>query len=877
MRSPTRSRRARLGASRARSDLSLAGEGSYNASILSRAGSRPRGALRGAASLGRRLRALGLAAILALAAGAEADDKAAPTAPAAAAPASSAAIPVAEVATRAAEVSTQLRRLTDPLKPSAEIDAIRVSTPGLHERVERDVEAAARILGDQPSLDVLQAQLQRWQQRQLVTAAWLNVLTERATLLQHALNRLADLGSTWSQTKDAAQKASAPAPILLQIDGALAAIDAAKAPLETQRDAVLDLQSAVAQEVARTESTLAQLVQAQERAVGGLFQRDRPPIWNLAAWRQARDSFPERIQEIGADHWAGITRYLQDPEGLRRHAVLLALLVVVLLIGRRWVRRLETTGEGPSPALRVFEYPISATIAVVLLVASSPWSPLPVAARIVVVVAGLGPVIRLTRRAADPRLGPEFFVLWGLFALASLRATIAGLPIVEQTLLIVEMVAGIGLITRSLQRGSLRLLPTRGPQSDRLATYRTFAGLVVLTFVVALGASTLGYLRLGRLLASGVLGSGALALILYANALVAAGLAAFALRVWPLSLLQMVQHHRDLLERRATRILALMAVIGWVARTLDFVGLFQPAWATVHAILEAEIGRGAIRIPVGSILEFFVTVWVAYLASTFIRFALREDVYPRAHVTRGISYAISSLLNYVIIALGFVLALGALGVDLTKVTVLAGALGVGIGFGLQGVVNNFVSGLILLFERPIHVGDIVEIGDLAGEVSRIGIRASTVRTWQGAEIIVPNAQLVTERVTNWTLSDRTRRIDVPVGVDYGSAPAKVVEVLLAVARAHPQVMRTPAPQAVFTSFGDSAINFELRAWTNRFEQWPVIRTELAAAIYTAVREAGMSLPFPQREVRVLRDAAPESDGSRRGPTIDTDSARPSSD
>ena len=138
-------------------------------------------------------------------------------------------------------------------------------------------------------------------------------------------------------------------------------------------------------------------------------------------------------------------------------------------------------------------------------------------------------------------------------------------------------------------------------------------------------------------------------------------------------------------------------------------------------------------------------------------------------------------------------------------------------------------------------------------MSRIGIRASTLRTWQGAEIIVPNAQLVTEQVTNWTLSDRTRRIDLPVGVDYGSAPDKVVDVLEAVARAHPQIMPMPPPQAVFKSFGDSSINFELRAWTNRFERWPVIQTELAAAIYAALHAAGMSLPFPQREVRLLRE------------------------
>ena len=186
-------------------------------------------------------------------------------------------------------------------------------------------------------------------------------------------------------------------------------------------------------------------------------------------------------------------------------------------------------------------------------------------------------------------------------------------------------------------------------------------------------------------------------------------------------------------------------------------------------------------------------------------------------------------------------------------TVLAGAFGVGLGFGMQSIVNNFVSGLILLFERPIHVGDIIEVGDLVGEVSRIGIRASIVRTYLGAEMIVPNAQLATERVINWTLSDRRRRIDLAVGVDYGSAPDKVVEVLESVARSHPSILKDPVPQAVFIKFDDSSIDFELRAWTNQFERWPKIKTELAAGVYAALHAAGMSLPFPQREVRVLHD------------------------
>ncbi len=323
-------------------------------------------------------------------------------------------------------------------------------------------------------------------------------------------------------------------------------------------------------------------------------------------------------------------------------------------------------------------------------------------------------------------------------------------------------------------------------------------------------------MRVGRLLAAGILSSGALALMFYACVLVVKGLVAFALRVWPLELLQMVQRHRDLLERRTGMVLRWGAIGGWTVRTLDYLGLFQPALAAGAAVLAARLERGAVSLSLGDVVEFVLVVWLAYLVSAFVRFVLQEDVFPRVRLPRGISYALSSVLNYVLIAFGVLLGLGALGLDLTKVTILAGAFGVGIGFGLQSVVNNFVSGLILLFERPIHVGDVIHIGDLSGEVRRIGIRASVVRTWQGAEIIVPNAQLITERVTNWTLSDRRRRIDLPVGVNYGAPLEKVFQLLESVAQAHPRVLRDPAPRAFFLRFGESAIHYELRVWVEDF-------------------------------------------------------------
>jgi len=796
--------------------------------------------------------ALSLACVLGSPAGAAASG---PVADAKAAPSPPAAIPVEEVARRASEVPNSLRLLTEPLRPSAQIELIRERLADVRQEIDRDLAAAATILQGQPTLDVLQSQMLLWQRRQLQTAGWLNALTQRGTLLQEAMDRVARMEATWSRTREAARAATAPSPILDQIEVALTEIRAAETPLAAQRTAVLDLQAAVAHEVARSGTTLAQFTQAQEHAIGGVFVRDVAPVWSADARVEARAAVPARVRGIAAGRRADIGRYVGDPSGgMPWHLGVFAVIVLVLAAVRRRLREMAKSAEGAPPATAVLERPVAAAVVIVFLIAASPGSPVPLTVRGVFEVLALGPVIWLTGLAADGPLAPAIYGLWALFAVDNLRETVAGTPLIEQVILILEAVAAIAILGYSLRRAPPRIASTEPAQTASAGSHRLGAGLVMLGFAGALVAGVLGYMRLARLLASGILGSGALALTLYAAVRVVGGLASFALRVEPLRGLQMVRHHRDLLERRAHRILIAMASVAWVSRTLDYVGLFWPTMTLARTVLSVRLGRGPIQISVGNILEFALTVWVAYLISAFIRFVLSEDVYPRTGLTRGISYAISSLLNYVIIAVGFVLALGALGLDMTKVTVLAGAFGVGIGFGLQSVVNNFVSGLILLFERPIHVGDIVEVGNLLGEVVRIGIRASIVRTGNGAEMIVPNAQLVTERVTNWTLSDRTRRIDLPVGVDYSTPPEKVIEVLEAVARAHPQIMQSPAPQAVFTAFGDSAITFELRAWTNRFDRWPKVRTELAAQAYAALRAAGMSIPFPQHEVRLLGEA-----------------------
>jgi small-conductance mechanosensitive channel len=236
-----------------------------------------------------------------------------------------------------------------------------------------------------------------------------------------------------------------------------------------------------------------------------------------------------------------------------------------------------------------------------------------------------------------------------------------------------------------------------------------------------------------------------------------------------------------------------------------------------------------------------------------VQVILREDVFTRVPTARGVPYAVSNLARYSVIFLGFLVGLSAAGVEISKLAIVAGGLGVGIGFGLQNVVNNFVSGLILLFERPIDVGDSIEVSGTSGTMKHIGIRASVIRTFDGAEVIVPNGILLSDSVTNWTLSDRRRRIDLDVGVEYGTPAQRVIDLLVGVAKANPKVISDPEPHAYFENFGDSSLDFKLRAWFDADSSTTIhsIRSEIAVAVQQALDDAGIGVPFPQRDLRLI--------------------------
>jgi small-conductance mechanosensitive channel len=309
-------------------------------------------------------------------------------------------------------------------------------------------------------------------------------------------------------------------------------------------------------------------------------------------------------------------------------------------------------------------------------------------------------------------------------------------------------------------------------------------------------------------------------------------------------------------------------------------GIYDQLGEATKGLLTLGFNWGSQRISVSSVFIALGIIYGSFLVSWIVQKLSMDVMFRSSQIDRGAQYSIKRLIHYAIIVVGFLLALGMLGFEATRITILLSALGVGIGFGLQGVVNNFVSGLILLFERPVRVGDTIELGGQWAEIRRIGLRSTIVKTFDEADVIVPNSDLISNQVTNWTLSNRLVRVTIPVGVAYGSDVPLVLETLAACAKDREKVATYPAPQVLFLSFGESSLDFELRCWVTDSDYRLTVISELHQVIDQTFREKKIEIAFPQRDLHlrsvdpmvIVKTSEAKSEGIAKT-TIDTKTAQ----
>lgn len=403
--------------------------------------------------------------------------------------------------------------------------------------------------------------------------------------------------------------------------------------------------------------------------------------------------------------------------------------------------------------------------------------------------------------------------------------------------------------------------------SNERTFWRVVRRLVALIAGLSIVASLAGYADLGNFLINNLLLSiivlGATAVLRgLARELIGVGLRSDFMR--KALEIRHVARSRIKFWLRALLDVALLLIAG-IAISAIWSSPFGEFWAEVR-LLFSGITIGGVTISISDILSALVVFAVILVLTRVGQRFLSNKVLPQTGFDSGVQNSLSAGFGYLGIILAAIFGVTALGIDLSNIALIAGALSVGIGFGLQAIVSNFVSGIILLIERPIKIGDWVLVGSNEGTVKRITVRSTELTTFQRASVIIPNSEFISTAVINWTHKDTYGRIEIAVGVAYGSDVEKVREILLDCAAKHEMVLTSPEPFVLFMNFGNSSLDFELRCFTNNVNYRLTISSDLRFAIDKAFRENGIEIPFPQRVVHFADKPPPlpsaEPEGSK---------------
>lgn len=678
--------------------------------------------------------------------------------------------------------------------------------------------------------------------------------------------QLAQRRAAWSATRAAGLLDGLPPALSFRVDAMLGQIDTTEAALGVALARQLDLTQRASELKARIHAGSNDVAAAIEDLDRRLLQTDVPPLWQglgpsagtQAAWKEVERGLQVERQ-FAVDYHAADTG---NQQALR--VVQLLMLPLVLWLAVR-SKRTAVDAAPPERMARALRRPLSAWLLLSMLAVLVLEPDAPLLVQEVALVLALVPVLRLLPAGTLRALGAWPIGAIALYALDRTGVAAVADPALYRLFLLVLNAMALGLTVWLLRRpvSQAPALPAPDGMLQRAARPAGWTALTLL--VVAAACNVAGNVSLAEMLTSGVIDSGYMALLLYAAVTACMGIVRALLGQPELANRRLVRQHEPVLLTIFTRLLLLGAALGWLLYTMDRFRVLRPLHSVGAKVLDLGIEVGQVSVHLGSVLVFAVSIWLAYWAARAVRRVLRDELPGNAGLPRGAGNSIASLSYYGVLLLGALVALSAAGFQVGQLALVFGALGVGIGFGLQNVVNNFVSGLVLMFERPIQPGDMVEVGTTAGTVREIGLRATTIHTYDGADVVVPNGLLLSGNLTNWTMFDRSRRFEVAVSAAYGSDPAQVLALLEATARATPGIAAQPAPFAQLTGYGDSALNFVLRAWTADAGTWGTLRSDLYARTLAAMQAAGIPIPFNQLDVH-LRGAPEPPETSARGRT-----------
>lgn len=695
----------------------------------------------------------------------------------------------------------------------------------------------------------------------------LEPLLKEVSALSHriadAQKRSAEILAAWTKTRREAAKSKASFEVMGRIADVLREARRVRSDLARRASVVLRVQASLGDMVDEINGLLDRASAGGTNLSRDLFRTGPGLIQTVRTLASERQPLAPLASDAER-HLKLLRDFARASSDRIYEHVALTLAILALILWLRADTRKWSDAEHSAEAEHVVGKPIAATLLLSTICSLFIYPAMPAAVVVILLLVGILAVLRLVPNLF-PWIPRAHLVALHVFLLLDLsRILIAEWDSLERLIMLGEgAAAAVYLFAIIRARAKEQAKP-------RNAWVR-FQDLVLRFWLVSLGlgvlAGVVGFPQTGVILISAAVLSIFLTLVWAAGYRIAASAIDVGVHTEAAQRLNAFRQHGAVVTTRLTRVALLIFGSLWVRSVLKQYTLWDGAVDAVERALRFTVEAGTVKISVADVGILLLGGLVAVWAARFVRFVLEKDVMPRTGLGVGSQAAVSTSAYYALVAVGLFTAIAAAGFQLSKLTFLVGALGVGVGFGLQNVIQNFVAGLILIFSRPINVDDTIQLGDLIGKVKNIGFRASVVRSFQGAEVIVPNGQLISDQVINWTLSDSNRRIEVDIGVAYGTDPEKVLALLIEVARQHADILAIPAPEALFVNHGASSLDFQLRAWTGNSGMWPNIKSDLTVSINRALAAAGIEIPFPQRDLHlrsVDKEAAKALGGGSSG-------------
>ncbi len=759
-------------------------------------------------------------------------------------------IPVSEINALSQEVYSLITTIDANLSDNSEIITLQEDFKTLSHEIDsviRDIDTAKIELPKVNSLSILlNGYLNQFDNFE-------NTLNKRTEKLEEYRVTIRESNALWDLTLQTAKENMAASTVIQNLNAVIQSLTATDKNVVKQIDAVFRIHNALAEMEALIHQSLQELTALKTGYSQKIFKIDSPPIWAMK-----RDSVQSaKISSEFLENWKTTGRDLgrhinQNLELVIIHGVIIIILFIVIFILRKKQEKLIQYSDQKELWL-LFKNPVALTLLLGILVFAPPYKQTPEFLIDLLLLFVYLIVLRLLFPLISVRVKPAFLLLGLFLILNTVFYFVSQVQLPGRLVMLVESIISIAIIIRLIAIG-FKGFNFFNQQSAKWMLF--FLPVALLFYGFSIITNLLGASSFTLFILNGTINAIALGIIVFAGVMALSGLTSVLLQNPKAKAAYIIKEHASILEQRIKTIIQLIFYFLWIKYVIEGFGVWDPFLVWFNGALDYKITLGTLSFETRGILAFIITLIITWWLAKLIRLILEKELFQRMTLPRGIPGTISSTTYYFILAIGFFIALRQTGVELSQISIIIGALGVGIGFGLQNVVSNFVSGIILVFERPIQEGDVVEVNNLLGVVKSIGIRSSRIRTYDGFEVIVPNNNLTSNEVINWTLTDTKRRVTIEVGVAYGTDPRTVSQLLVKVAKAYPKTLKDPDPLPIFIGFGDSSLNFKIHFWTY-FEDSYVAKSEVAMDINDALLKEGIEIPFPQRVITM-------KDGEKKG-------------